>query len=280
MMKKLLYIFAAILVSLIIILSLTITGKISEKKEESPPETPGAEVPDIPELFPKKSESSSRSPGGFKISASKHDPVLGEGVIIRTNSTGKYVLSNQGNMDKLSINSTNISFIRLDDQNQTVTDSNTSATLCEGSENCTLPDIDYTRNISFGPRNTTMSCALGTGIVDIFYDITVNLSDPPNATNPLITEPVNQTSSIPLINCTNTGTIAGQVEMRINATLTNLTDECGITNTYSSGINLTASFQDIGPALNVSLFREIWCRTWLNSTDFGRDDWFYELQIT
>jgi hypothetical protein len=127
--------------------------------------------------------------------------------------------------------------------------------------------------------NVDINWSFGTGITKVSYRYDDG-GTPPTPTNPLIVNATGQTTSIYLFNVTNNGTLAGSLQMRINITRENVTDECFVNAYGASGVNLSTSFSVLNSSLAAQTSNYIWCRRWYNSSSFDIISVGYQFRIT
>jgi len=127
--------------------------------------------------------------------------------------------------------------------------------------------------------NATLKITFGQGIVGTDFRIIVNWSSPPNATNPIYFNATNQTAAIFLLNLTNNGTGNDWLFMKINVSNYNTRTECFNGAYGSNPLNLTTTYQILQYNLLPNTSALVWCRKWINSSNYGVQPWKFQFLI-
>jgi len=150
-------------------------------------------------------------------------------------------------------------------------------TNCDTTSRCSSNLLNENFTIDNGIPD--LDCSLGSGISQIVYRPLIDLDNPPTNSNWLWVNASGQTNSIPLINCTNNGSATGQVQMNTSLAYQNIVDSCADNNAYTSHINLTQTFQNIGSTVAPGGSFQVWCKRGYNSSVFTMGGFDYGLTI-
>jgi len=189
-------------------------------------------------------------------------------------AVGYYNLTTSVWLDHLIINETHASFLFIDENDRVVKDADTDEVLCNNLENCTLPQIDYVRNITFSAPSAATTFEVWNGaawvdadIADLPMYICGGYPGPGEGCtdNNVVPEGQNDTQSI--YKLTNSGNSGGTGYMNLTGMFTNITYFCDDDNSYTGAVTLTNTTKhNVCGVIDTSDSCNVWC--WVNFTTF------------
>jgi hypothetical protein len=162
---------------------------------------------------------------------------------INESSSGHYKVNSTVFFTELLTNTTDVTFVGLDANNRSVIDVDNNEVLCDNLENCTLPQVNTIRNITFTTGVPDMNLSFGPPGTVLFRYAECG----PGFENSSA-QPQNQTPTFGIDEVCNNGTKSGNIGINLS----------GITNTgwtlYASNTSILTNLIELNTSLQTVIF--------------------------